>query len=123
MFREIPFGIIQYPLFEYLKQNLENKSDLNLCLCGAQAGGIAGIITTPIDVLKTKIMTQLKFKFNIQTTINLLKTILREEGVKGLFKGVTMRITYISIGGMIFFGVNEKVKTVLNFYDDNQIKL
>jgi len=45
----------------------------------------------------------------------LIMRIIRDEGIKGLFRGVQMRCLYISIGGMIFFGTNEKIKKILNF--------
>jgi len=41
--------------------------------------------------------------------------IIEEEGLKGMFSGVSMRFLYISIGGMIFFGMNEKMKKLLKF--------
>lgn len=49
--REIPFSFIQYPLWEYLKQQWTPVTHLPLtflsvAVCGAIAGGLAGIIWT-----------------------------------------------------------------------------
>lgn len=46
--REIPFSFIQYPLWEYLKENWTNFTGLPLtfvsvAVCGALAGGFAGL--------------------------------------------------------------------------------
>jgi solute carrier family 25 S-adenosylmethionine transporter 26 len=110
--REIPFGLVQYPLYEYFKKNNTNKSTLELCLCGAKAGGIAAVLTTPIDVIKTRIMTN---DMTINHIVPLIKNIYINEGPSALFKGVSVRFIYISIGGMIFFGSNEFMKKQLGF--------
>jgi hypothetical protein len=36
--------------------------------------------------------------------------ILEEEGVKGLYKGATIRMMYLCVGGFAFFGVYEQLK-------------
>ncbi|KAE8738041.1 hypothetical protein FOCC_FOCC016495 [Frankliniella occidentalis] len=36
-----------------------------------------------------------------------LSAVYRGEGIQGLFSGVTPRVTWITIGGLIFFGVYE----------------
>ena len=38
---------------------------------------------------------------------------IAEEGMGSLFKGVGPRVTWISIGGAVFFGALEKAKTLL----------
>jgi solute carrier family 25 S-adenosylmethionine transporter 26 len=118
VFREIPFGLIQYPLYEKLKKTKSNKygETFTYCLCGAQAGGIAALLTTPIDVVKTRIMTTNKGdKFDIKKMLPTFKAIYINEGASNLFSGVHVRVAYISIGGMIFFGVNEYFKKLIEF--------
>ena len=70
--REIPFSILQYPLYEGLKRLMISRSAKSsssdektntppmwqLCLCGSLAGGVAAAMTTPLDVVKTRTMTQ-----------------------------------------------------------------
>jgi solute carrier family 25 (mitochondrial S-adenosylmethionine transporter), member 26 len=58
LFREIPFAMIQFPLYEQMKQswaasqNVTTVNPLQAAMCGSVAGGITGAITTPLDVLK-----------------------------------------------------------------------
>jgi len=47
-----------------------------------------------------------------QSLILALKTVKEEKGLRGLFAGVVPRTLWISIGGFVFFGVYEKIKTV-----------
>jgi len=42
------------------------------------------------------------------------KTILREEGMSGLIRGIGPRIVWISIGGSIFFSVLEGMEALLS---------
>lgn len=39
--------------------------------------------------------------------------ILAEEGAPGLFRGATMRMMYLTIGGTAFFGVYENSKIII----------
>lgn len=119
--REIPFGIIQYPLFEFCKKKFKtnNSKDFNLsdiCLSGAIAGGVSAFLTCPIDVVKTRIMTYSSDKDQyFSKFLPTFRTIYNEEGFGKLFSGVGIRVFYITIGGMIFFGTNEYLKNIMKF--------
>lgn len=57
----IPFGSLIVVFNEKLKHWFglkEGDQGFNFYLCGAAAGGIASIPTTPLDVIKTKLNTQ-----------------------------------------------------------------
>ena len=65
IFRDLPFSALQFAFYEQ-EQDLARKwvgnRDIGLgleVLTGATAGGMAGIITCPLDVVKTRIQTQL----------------------------------------------------------------
>merc|ERR1712083_510408 len=87
---------------------------------GATAGSIAGAtasgLTTPLDVAKTRIMLEKpvegmpkKYTGAIQT----ITAISSEEGVLALFKGIVPRVSWITIGGFVFFGAYESAQEVL----------
>lgn len=109
--REIPFTCIQFPLYEYLKkkwaasQGKERAAPWQGSVCGCIAGGIAAAATTPLDVLKTRIMLH----HRSVPVIQLAKNMLHEEGFKVFFSGVGPRTMWISAGGAIFLGVYETV--------------
>ena len=118
--REIPFSIIQFPLYEYLKSKEKSKSfdnhlsQMQINKCGALAGGISAIITTPIDVIKTRIMTSKEESSVMNKILREIKEINRTD--KRLYlKGVHWRTLYITVGGICFFGTNEYFKKLLGY--------
>ncbi|KAI3619726.1 s-adenosylmethionine transporter [Moniliophthora roreri] len=117
--REIPFTSLQFPLYEYLKRRLADTLDrptnqarlyaYEAAVCGSIAGGFAAALTTPLDVLKTRVMLDLQSGGARISIYTRLKTIYRTEGGKALFSGVVPRTMWISAGGAVFLGVYEWV--------------
>lgn len=60
--REIPFTMIQFPLYEAMKRwrakrmRKQKVNAFEAAVCGCIAGGVGAGFTTPLDVLKTRIM-------------------------------------------------------------------
>ncbi|KAL5482861.1 PET8 [Sanghuangporus weigelae] len=113
--REIPFTSIQFPLYEFFKIRLAralHRPSLGAheaAVCGSVAGGVAAALTTPLDVLKTRTMLDLR-KLGTSDTPSLLSRLLEiytKEGVKALFAGVVPRTLWISVGGAVFLGTYE----------------
>jgi len=119
--REIPFSFIQFPIYEQLKKSWSSwqgkeTNPIQGAACGSIAGAIAGGLTTPLDVAKTRIMLEKvedgatkRYTGTVQT----LSIIQKEEGLAGLFKGLSPRVTWITIGGFIFFGAYEGAQSAL----------
>ena len=64
---------------------------------------IAGFLTTPCDVIKTRMMTNTVKQYKI-TPGKWVKKKINEEGAKELFKGWHVRRMYLGFGGMVYFG-------------------
>ena len=117
--REVPFSFIQMPLWELLKKRWTQHQGHPLdawqsSVCGGLAGSFSGAITTPLDVAKTRIMLAERGSALAHGSIlYALKLVWQQRGIKGLFAGIVPRVMWISIGGAIFLGVYDRVKTIL----------
>ncbi|XP_062924018.1 mitochondrial S-adenosylmethionine carrier protein isoform X1 [Mobula hypostoma] len=117
--REIPFAVVQFPLWEFLKALWSWKQNHAVdswqsAVCGAFAGGFAAAVTTPLDLVKTRIMLAKKGTTTASgKVLPILSHIWKTQGISGLFSGIVPRVTYISLGGFIFLGTYDKIHKVL----------
>ncbi|KAK0520944.1 S-adenosylmethionine transporter [Tilletia horrida] len=149
--REIPFTCIQFPLYERIKAafaasnaregriplaapgaSTEHSLPLwQAALSGSCAGAIAAAATTPLDVVKTRIMLERRRTGPSSATtaataatsptaapttspsgvntrlIPTLLHLIRNEGMKGCFAGIVPRTLWIGFGGAVFLGTFE----------------
>ncbi|GLT44074.1 hypothetical protein SLA2020_179910 [Shorea laevis] len=117
LLRDLPFDAIQFCIYEQLRIGYKAaaRRDLNdpeNAIIGAFSGALTGAITTPLDVIKTRLMVQGSAN-QYKGIFNCVQTIVREEGPSALLKGIGPRVMWIGIGGSIFFGVLESTKRLL----------
>ncbi|CAL9195413.1 unnamed protein product [Musa hybrid cultivar] len=118
LLRDLPFDAIQFCIYEQIRigYKIAARRELNdpeNAIIGAFAGAITGAITTPLDVMKTRLMVQGSAN-QYKGLLNCAQTILREEGPAAFLKGIGPRVLWIGIGGSIFFGVLERTKLLLS---------
>ena len=118
--REIPFTVIQFSLWEHVKTAYSARqtqltgrqqgyvSASESAIFGSLSGAVAAGLTTPLDVLKTRIMlarhegegaTHVR-----KGAMSLMRDIKRQEGLRGFFRGFIPRVGWISTGGAVFLG-------------------
>ena len=77
-------------------------------LCGSAAGGFSAAVTTPLDVVKTRLMLGADAEgVKYKGTMDAIRRINAEGGAGRFFAGVGPRTMWISIGGCVFFGAYE----------------
>ncbi|ROW06939.1 hypothetical protein VMCG_03983 [Cytospora schulzeri] len=132
--REVPFTVIQFPLWEALKSYSRARRDQQQqqqhqqqnpgaggqstsadvsagesALYGSLAGGVAAAVTTPLDVIKTRVMLSSERR----KVWDIVTGIVREHGVRPFFAGIGPRVMWISIGGAVFLGSYQWVVNAL----------
>lgn len=143
MLRDLPFSALQLAFYEKAK-SLQKGSDLSApmtlffeLLNGSLAGAFAGFLTTPLDVIKTRIQTQVSQKddiprsssIRVQTELTLqprlalidssnifknIRNIYKADGFNGLFRGWVPRIAWTAAQSSILFVVYESVLRLLD---------
>ena len=117
LLRDLNFDIIEFVSYEQMKLAYRRRvcpdrelKPLEGSLLGAFAGGLTGAVTTPLDVIKTRLMTQGTNRV-YANALDCAVKICRQEGAGTLMRGWQPRVVWISIGGSVFFGVLEKAKS------------
>ncbi|KAI1260850.1 mitochondrial carrier [Xylariaceae sp. FL1019] len=109
--REVPFTVIQFPLWEAMKSwgrqrkagTAGEKAEVGAgesALYGSISGAVAAAITTPLDVLKTRVMLSQER----ESVITVFRNLFATQGMRPLFAGLGPRVMWISAGGAIFLG-------------------
>lgn len=69
-------------------------------LYGSISGAVAAGITTPLDVLKTRVMLSKER----EGVLAVLRELFASHGIRPFFAGIGPRVMWISAGGAIFLG-------------------
>lgn len=121
--RDIPFSMIQYPLWELLKalfvliHGYPAGVFIDACF-GSVAGAVASAITTPLDVAKTRIQladieSNSDYRVEHRSPWRIWRQLYKQKGVAGLFGGFVPRVLWTTIGGFIWFGTYSLVSELL----------
>ncbi|CAI0428643.1 unnamed protein product [Linum tenue] len=90
LLRDLPFDAIQFCIYEQLRigYKIAAQRDLNdaeNAVIGAFAGAVTGAVTTPLDVIKTRLMIQGSAN-QYKGVMDCVQTVIREEGPAALLK-------------------------------------
>ena len=115
--REVPFYVAGMCLYGEAKKAAQHVLSRELepwetIAVGALSGGLAAVVTTPFDVMKTRMMTAPP---GTPVSMQLIVfSILRNEGPLGLFKGAIPRFFWIApLGAMNFAGYELAKKAMI----------
>ncbi|CAK9009339.1 unnamed protein product [Durusdinium trenchii] len=125
LLRDVTHSSLQFPMYEYLKlvcANLNGISKESLptwqaASCGTVAGVISAFLSTPLDVLRTRLNLR---EDHLCPTHSRKKAsqLLKEEallvyrgprGFLGFFAGCTCRAAWMGLGGFIFLGQSASI--------------
>lgn len=133
LLRDLPFSALQFAFYERFRQlaiyyhatdELPIASEL---LTGAAAGGLAGTLTTPLDVIKTRIQTATpqeganasKESVASLSTARALRSIYKQEGIFGMFSGVGPRFIWTGVQSSIMLLLYQVSLRKLDAYFEN----
>ncbi|KAI3838790.1 hypothetical protein MKX03_030942 [Papaver bracteatum] len=115
--RNIPHSVIKFYTYESLKQlflsstQSTHPSTFQTLICGGLAGSTAALFTTPFDVVKTRLQTEIPGSLRkYDGVFHALSQIAKDEGLKGLYSGLTPRLIMYVTQGALFFASYECLK-------------
>ncbi|GBG64163.1 hypothetical protein CBR_g40863 [Chara braunii] len=129
--RDIPYAVVQFSIYEAFRRSfiakqkaeklhnseigLEQSNIIRTLWVGAIAGAAASILTTPIDVAKTRVMTQSISEPGPVRYVGARQAILqvwKEEGAVGLGRGMVPRVLYKVAASAVFLVAYETAKNI-----------
>ncbi|KAI0426106.1 mitochondrial carrier domain-containing protein [Xylaria sp. FL1042] len=155
--RNLPFTAIQFPIFEFVRARMwgrrrpagstggsafgtsEKQSLFETGLVTGTSAGLAGsfaaLVTTPMDVVKTRLMLaagsrgqdahqgaqerigearqQGAGKYHARGGLTVAREVVAEKGIAGLFRGAILRSVWTAVGSGLYLGMYEVAKAWL----------
>jgi solute carrier family 25 S-adenosylmethionine transporter 26 len=146
--RNLPFTAMQFPMFEHLKTTIKQyrkdkgtftgtlgETAMITAISAGSAGSVAAVITTPVDVVKTRIMLSAAGETSEKAATEevdksrkqgkslkdlaerrggskksgfvVAQEVYRDSGMRGLFRGGTLRAAWTALGSGLYLGVYE----------------
>ncbi|KAK6515599.1 hypothetical protein TWF506_007927 [Arthrobotrys conoides] len=123
--RNLPFTALQFPLYEEIRRRayeykkIAHPSLIQVgvitAISAGSAGSFAAAITTPLDVIKTRMML-LKDdgRRGAPGIFETARMIVRTEGPRAIWKGGLLRVLWTFLGSGLYLGTFESSKIYLS---------
>jgi solute carrier family 25 S-adenosylmethionine transporter 26 len=139
--RDLPFTALQFPALEWMKSVLLVRRERMRTITGglgvferawiaAVSAGLAGSaaawVTTPVDVVKTRMMLEAGKAEQVggsgrrKNGFQVGKEVFQKEGTRGLFRGGLVRATLTILGNGLYMGCYEGAKLYLTKEDGQE---
>jgi solute carrier family 25 S-adenosylmethionine transporter 26 len=112
-----PADVIKFVAYESITGGRRDLSPLEGAEAGALATAVAQLVTTPLDVIRNRLMTgkdengmPLSEVDKKKNYLESLVSLAREEGLDGLFAGASPRVIKAFLSGAIQFATYEETK-------------
>jgi len=127
LLRDVPFSAIYFPTYNHLKRDFFGETPtrklgvLQLLMSGAIAGMPAAYLTTPCDVIKTRLQVEArKGEVTYSGLVDCARKVYRDEGFRAFFKGGPARILRSSPQFGFTLAAYEVLRHVLPFPGSEQ---
>lgn len=116
---DVAVAVVQFTTLDTGRRHLDIK---NSAMLGFMASALSTACTEPVDVVRTRIMAQLRrgegskakgTDFNYTSLADGLKKAVGEEGIVALYRGLLPRLVLKSLGGAIWYSTYVSCRAAL----------
>eukprot|EP00889_Picochlorum_renovo_P003939 jgi/Picre1/30969/NNA_006328.t1 len=100
-------------LLDRIRRGLRNDPEISTAIAGGIAGAITATVVCPLDVLKTRLQVQSRAALAHQGIGGGLSKILRDEGARGLYRGLNPTLFALLPNWAVYFTVYERLKSAV----------
>ncbi|XP_038077432.1 solute carrier family 25 member 40-like [Patiria miniata] len=138
LLRDVPFSMILWVSYEYMKARVclkyhrKEPTFLASFLAGAVSGTVAAVLTSPFDVVKTHRQIELgEAMFNTKkdssyrasSTWHIMQRLYAERGFRGLFAGISPRIAKVTPACAMMISTYEAGKAFFHKRNEGALSL
>ena len=121
---ETPKRATKFVCFEQYKQMLtggdaSKATPLIYAMAGLGSGLTEGLVITPFEVVKISLQAQRSRHKNRTTTFQMAGNIVRQEGVVGMYKGLSATLGRHGVWNCVYFFVYNTARPLLPAYEEH----
>lgn len=120
MARDVPYTALQFSLFTLGKDHYRRfmgrsyLNDIEATGLGVVVGAVSATLTNPLDVVKTRFMTQgTGSQKKYHSILQCMRRMIAEEGLWSLTRGILPRVLWVAPGSGITLAVYERTSHFL----------
>lgn len=124
--RDAPFRAIHMIAYDWCRNEYAKRKGRDIktsegIVIGAGVGAIVGGVTTPLDVIKTRVMTQrLGYGSCYEGWLQCFARTVKQEGIGGIFRGGLPRVAYMGVSVALFSLAYEASKKCVEKYTEEK---
>lgn len=111
LFYDIPGGVVHWTVYEHFRRRKDDWR-FSAAASGAVAGTVTAILTNPLDVVKTRIVTRGEEKGH-ETIRAVIRRIFQESGIGGFSRGIIPRVLHTAPNSAIYMWIFDSVFKIL----------
>lgn len=119
----LPADVIKFVCYDVITRGRKDLSPAEGAVVGAISTGIAQLVTTPLDVVRNRVMALSNESEDAVSEDSYLQSLIKlaqDEGLPGLFAGSSPRVGKAVISGAIQFATYEETKQSLLLFLDQR---
>lgn len=108
--RQTLANAVRFFVYDRARRHVPDGVPAPAAVAGACTGCVSVLLTNPVDVVKTRVQAAPLQSGGAASSVEVVRNLLRDEGLQALGKGLGARLLKIGLGQAIIFGTYDAVR-------------